>query len=97
MTVMVCATAVLDQPQSKKIRGEVPKYNSPKLHKRGEIMSKVLTVKDVSAILRISLRETYELMNSNAFPSYRIRNKHFITEEALDNWLKKIENKTIVM
>ncbi len=60
-------------------------------------MSKVLTVKDVSAILRISLRETYELMNSNAFPSYRIRNKHFITEEALDNWLKKIENKTIVM
>ncbi len=35
-------------------------------------------------------------MNNKAFPSYRIGNKMFVTEDALNEWLKSIENKQFV-
>lgn len=60
-------------------------------------MSKVLTVKDISAILRIGKNKAYTLMNSSTFPSYKLYGRLYVTEEALDNWLKKIENKKIYM
>lgn len=56
---------------------------------------KVLTVKDLSAILKIGITQTQKLMGSPAFPSYRIGKKMFVTEEALETWLKKVQNKTI--
>lgn len=58
---------------------------------------KVLTAKDVSDILKIGKNQTYMLMSSKAFPSYKIGKKFFVTDEALDEWLKKIQGKTIVV
>lgn len=60
-------------------------------------MAKVLTAKDVSGILRIGINQAYALMKSKTFPSYQIGNRLYVTEAALDDWLKKIEHKTIVM
>jgi predicted DNA-binding transcriptional regulator AlpA len=60
-------------------------------------MSKVLTTKEVGAILRIGKNKAYTLMNSSAFPSYKLCGRLYVTEEALNNWLKKIENKKIYM
>ena len=58
-------------------------------------MQEVLTAKEVSDILKLGINKTYSLMNSSAFPSYRIGNKMYVTNEALDEWLKKIQGKTI--
>ena len=58
---------------------------------------KVLTAKDVSGILRIGINQAYALMKSRTFPSYQIGSRMFVTQDALDEWLKKIENKIIVM
>ena len=58
---------------------------------------KVLTAKDVSDILKLGKNQTYMLMNSKSFPSYKIGKKFFVTDEALDEWLKKIQGKTIVV
>lgn len=58
---------------------------------------KVLTAKDVSDILKLGKNQTYMLMNSKAFPSYKIGKKFFVTDEALDEWLKKIQGKTVVV
>ncbi len=55
----------------------------------------VLTVKDLCATLKLGKHQAYALMNSKAFPSYRIGSKYFVTEEALKEWLKKIEGKKI--
>lgn len=60
-------------------------------------MSKVLTTKEVGAILRIGKNKAYTLMNSSTFPSYKLYGRLYVTEEALNNWLKKIENKKIYM
>ena len=59
-------------------------------------MTKVLTASEVRAILKIGKNQTYALMHNEAFPSYRIGNKMFVTEDALNEWLKSIENKQFV-
>jgi excisionase family DNA binding protein len=59
-------------------------------------MTKVLTASEVRDILKIGKNQTYALMNNKAFPSYRIGNKMFVTEDALNEWLKSIENKQFV-
>lgn len=58
---------------------------------------KVLTTKDVSDILRLGKNQTYALMSSKAFPSYKIGKKFFVTDEALNEWLRKVQGKTIVV
>ena len=55
----------------------------------------VLTVKDVCDILNLGKNQVYTLMNSKAFPSYRIGNKLFVTDTALEEWLIKIQGKSI--
>lgn len=59
-------------------------------------MTKVLTASEVRDILKLGKNQTYALMNNKAFPSYRIGNKMFVTEDALNEWLKSIENKQFV-
>ena len=56
---------------------------------------KVLTVKELSGILNIGLSKAYTLMRSKAFPSYRLGGKYYITDEALFDWLRKAQGKTI--
>ncbi len=60
-------------------------------------MHKVLTVKEVAEILRLGKNQTYELMKSNVFPSYRIGNKLFVTEADLNNWLSNIKGRQILL
>lgn len=56
-----------------------------------------LTAQDLCGILKLGKNQTYALMNSKAFPSYRIGNKLFVTDEALAEWLKKIQGKNVVI
>lgn len=57
----------------------------------------VLTVKDVSKILHKGINQTYTLFNSKAFPSFKIGKRMYITKDAFADWLKRIENKTVVL
>ena len=61
------------------------------------VSMKVLTAKDVSDILRLGKNQTYTLMGSKAFPSFKIGKKLFVTDEALNEWLRKIQGKTVVV
>lgn len=56
-----------------------------------------LTVKDVMALLKIGRDQAYALFNSKAFPSFRIGKKMLITKDAFNDWLVKMQNKTIVL
>ena len=56
-----------------------------------------LTVTDLCAILKIGKSQAYALMNSKAFPSYRLGNKLYVTDDALAEWLKKIQGKNVVI
>lgn len=56
---------------------------------------KILTVKDLSSALSIGETKAYQLMRSKAFPSYRLGGKHYVTDEALYDWLRKAQGKTI--
>lgn len=58
---------------------------------------KVLTPKEVSDILKIGKNQTYTLMGSKIFPSYRIGNKLFVTQEALEKWLNNIQGRQIYL
>lgn len=60
-------------------------------------MMTVYTVKEVSVILKLGKNQTYALMNSKAFPSYKIGSKMFVTEDALNEWLSKITNQQILV
>lgn len=57
----------------------------------------VLTVNDVSKILKISKCNTYKLFKLNLFPSYKINNKMFVTKKSFDKWFYKLDNKNIVL
>lgn len=56
---------------------------------------RILTPKQVGELLCLGKNQTYELMNSKTFPSYRIGNKIFVTEEELEKWIKSIKGKQI--
>ena len=55
---------------------------------------KILTVKELSQILRIGRDKAYALIKSKGFPSICIGNRYIVTEEALAEWLKQYEYKT---
>jgi excisionase family DNA binding protein len=55
----------------------------------------ILTPKQVGNILHLGKNQTYELMNSKTFPSYRIGNKLFVTYDELEKWVKSIKGKQI--
>ena len=57
----------------------------------------VLTVKEVSKILKLGRDQTYALMSNPTFPSYRIGKKIFVTQEALTEWLNGIKGRTIIL
>ena len=57
----------------------------------------VLTVKDVSVILKLGRDTTYSLMSNKNFPSYKIGKRYYVTSEALNKWLKNVDGKTIII
>ena len=54
----------------------------------------VYTAKEVSQLLHIGKNLTYSLMKTHGFPAYKIGKQYYITDEALDKWLRSIESKT---
>jgi excisionase family DNA binding protein len=46
------------------------------------------TVKEVAAILKISLRIAYELFKSKGFPATRIGSVHRVSKTAFHRWLE---------
>ena len=56
-------------------------------------MPKVYTVKEVSEFLHIGKNTAYALMKSDGFPSYKINQRYFVTDESLNQWLNSIKGK----
>jgi len=56
-------------------------------------MSTVYTVSDLTKILKIGKNTAYALMRSQGFPSYRINERYYITEAALNEWLSNTSGK----
>ncbi len=54
----------------------------------------MLTVKDIQKKLKIGRDRAYALMRSTAFPSIKIGARYYVTEEALDDWLRRYAYKT---
>lgn len=57
----------------------------------------MLTTKDLQQILKIGRDRAYALMRSKAFPSMKIGTRYYVTQEALDDWLRKYAYKTFVI
>jgi len=51
-------------------------------------MSKMLKVKEVKAILGIGINQTYELVNSSAFPTIRLGRRILIPQDEFETWIK---------
>ncbi len=51
----------------------------------------VLSAKDVQKILGLSKGKTYELMNSEQFPTIFVNKRMLVTKEAFIAWLTKDE------
>lgn len=54
----------------------------------------MLTTKELQRNLKIGRDRAYALMRSKAFPSIKIGSRYYVTEEALDEWLRKYEYKS---
>lgn len=48
---------------------------------------KILTPKDIQCMFSIGKNQAYALMNSAGFPSVKLNNRLFVTEEAMSSWL----------
>ena len=54
---------------------------------------KVYTPSELAEVLKIGKTNTYRLMRTSGFPSYKINNKIFVTETALIEWLNKMRGR----
>ena len=48
---------------------------------------RMLTAKDIKAIIGCSKNRAYELMHSRGFPSIQIGHRFYVKEEAFNNWI----------
>ncbi len=55
---------------------------------------KTYSASDLSEYLGISLAASYNLMNSQEFPSFRIGKRVLVTHEAFEEWLKDQQQKS---
>ncbi len=54
----------------------------------------MLTTKELQETLKIGRDRAYALMRSKAFPSIKIGARYYVTQKALDEWLRKYEYRT---
>jgi predicted DNA-binding transcriptional regulator AlpA len=59
--------------------------------------SKLLTPKDVQGIFSVSRGVAYRLMNAKGFPTIRVGNRLYVTQQALDEWLVHQTGKEFVL
>ncbi len=57
----------------------------------------MLTVKDLMKKLSIGRDTAYALMRANGFPSMKLGKRYFVSEEALEIWIKNMENRKFVL
>ncbi len=57
----------------------------------------MLTVKDLQEILKIGRDTAYALMHAKAFPSIKIGGRYYVTQEALDSWLRSYQYKEFLL
>lgn len=53
----------------------------------------VYTVKEIQSILKVGRNVAYALMSSKGFPSYKINERYYVTDESLNKWLHSLEGK----
>ena len=58
---------------------------------------KVYKAQDLVSILKIGRDTAYALMRSDDFPSYKLNERYYITDEALNKWLSSIDGKEITV
>lgn len=56
-------------------------------------MQAIYTAQDLIKILKIGKNAAYALMRSKSFPSYKLNEKYYVTETALNEWLVSISGK----
>lgn len=56
-------------------------------------MKEIITLKELSSNLHISISEIRKLVRERRIPHFRIGNKIYFSVESLNNWLTKIEEK----
>lgn len=54
-------------------------------------------VKDVQRIFKIGQNAAYALMRSDGFPAIRLNRKLLVEQNALRNWLKQQERRTVIL
>lgn len=54
----------------------------------------VYTVHDVARILQIGKTTAYQLVASEAFPTFRINRRYYITKDNFEKWMRYHTNKT---
>jgi len=52
-------------------------------------MEKLLTIEEVSKVLRISISCIYKLASQQRIPVVRINNKLLFSEDQLEDWIKR--------
>lgn len=55
-------------------------------------LDQILTAKDLSEYLQISLSQAYNLLNSKEFPTLHIGNRKLVTINNLNKWMVKNTN-----
>jgi excisionase family DNA binding protein len=56
-------------------------------------MKEIITLKELSNNLHISISEIRKLVRERRIPHFRIGNKIYFSVESINNWLTKIEEK----
>ena len=56
-------------------------------------MKEIITLKELSSNLHISISEIRKLVRERRIPHFRIVNKIYFSVESINNWLTKIEEK----
>jgi len=57
----------------------------------------MLTVKDLTEKLGVGRDTAYALMRAKGFPSFKIGRRYFVSEEALEEWIKGMKNRNFVL
>lgn len=59
--------------------------------------NQILTPKEISKILKISMDKTYELIQSPGFPKLKIGRQYRIPEEEFNKWIRKYSYNQYIM
>lgn len=58
------------------------------------LKNELISAKELKEIMHCGLSRAYDLLKSPAFPSIVIGSRCFVTRTALNDWLKRYENRT---